>query len=44
MMLVSSFFTCAGKIALVSAYLLSRSCVFVSQSGWDTFFYVPIKF
>ena len=33
-----SFFTRAGNIASVSAYLLSGSCVSASQSGLDTLF------
>jgi hypothetical protein len=36
---VSYFFTCAGNIASVSAYLLSGSSVSASQSGLDTFFF-----
>ena len=35
---VSYFFTCAGNIASVSAYLLLGSCVSASQSGLDTFY------
>jgi len=34
MKLVSWFFTCAGNVALVSAYLPSGSCVSASQSGF----------
>ena len=43
---VSLFFTCAGKIALVSACLLSRSCVSASQSGLGFFlcFQIVLKY
>ena len=40
---VIQFFTCAGNIASVSAYLLLGSCVSASQPV-DFFFFVPRKF